>query len=73
MDINRNKRYKFETGETVCFKISYKVLRNKTDFTISIGLLSGLSRMSDTGALRNYKKYTFWRNFRGEVETGLIK
>ncbi|MEO8209969.1 MAG: ABC transporter ATP-binding protein [bacterium] len=44
LDINGNRRYNFELGETVRFKISYAVYQEMEDLTITIGLLSGLSR-----------------------------
>ncbi|MDQ3019416.1 MAG: ABC transporter ATP-binding protein [Bacteroidota bacterium] len=43
-DINGNKRNRFELGEKVRFKISYAVYKEIQDLTITIGLLSGLSK-----------------------------
>ncbi len=68
MDESRNKRFDFETGETICFKISYKVFKETNGLTISIGLLSGLSRECLTLAHYEITKNKLSEGTSGEVE-----
>ncbi len=44
LDSYGKKKFKFELGETVRFKISYEVFKEMKGITISIGILSGLSK-----------------------------
>ncbi|MEO6693751.1 MAG: ABC transporter ATP-binding protein [Ignavibacteria bacterium] len=44
LDINDNKRFNFESGEAVRFKISYKVFEDMKGITLTVALMSGLSK-----------------------------
>ncbi|MBL8007636.1 MAG: ABC transporter ATP-binding protein [Ignavibacteria bacterium] len=44
LDTENNKRYTFELGETVRFRLTYKTFREMNGLTVTVALLSGLSR-----------------------------
>lgn len=44
LDNEDNKRYTFELGETVRFRLTYKTFREMNGLTVTVALLSGLSR-----------------------------
>ncbi|MEO8445881.1 MAG: ABC transporter ATP-binding protein [bacterium] len=68
LDTDGNKRFSFELGETIRFKISYKIFKQVKGLTISIGLLSGLSRECLTLVHYEITKFTLEAGASGEVE-----
>lgn len=68
MDKERRKRFKFEIGETICFKITYKVFKEMKGLTVAIALLSGLSRECLTLAHYVVTKDNLYSGASGEIE-----
>ncbi len=70
-DIEGNKRYNFEIGESIRFKISYEVFKEMKGIRMIVALLSGLSRECLTLANFELTKNKIPPGTSGEVEVEL--
>lgn len=68
LDENGNKRFDYELGETVRFKITYKTFKEMDGITFIVAILSGLSRECLTLACYDIVKSKIEPGVSGEAE-----